>query len=298
MGSIASLSEKLRRERELRGVSLKQISDDTKIGVRFLEALEEGALDRIPGEFYRRSYLRAYARYLGLDEDRAVNAYNYSKVETGNGASGVEEDANDGPAWLRFWLAAAVVAVPLLLFLRPQADTTPPGEAERSAVEGDRAATPPEVAGTLSTATTPTAPPAPEGDEDEDEGEGGGPASARQMPTFPTPRSEVAAAAPEIPIVADIANGMSFVLAIEEACWLEVMADGEVVVSGLKEVGYRRQFTARDEVRLWLGNAGGVRLWVNGQSVRPLGESGQVRKDVMITKSNLTEFVSAPSDAP
>ena len=41
---------KLRRERELRGISLKQISDDTKIGVRFLEALEEDRLDLIPGD--------------------------------------------------------------------------------------------------------------------------------------------------------------------------------------------------------------------------------------------------------
>ena len=51
---MASLSEKLRRERELRGISLKQISDDTKIGVRFLQALEEDKLELIPGEFYRR----------------------------------------------------------------------------------------------------------------------------------------------------------------------------------------------------------------------------------------------------
>ena len=78
---MASLSEKLRRERELRGISLKQISDDTRIRVRFLEALEEGRLERIPGEFYRRSYLRAYARYLELDEDRAVNTYIFSQNE-------------------------------------------------------------------------------------------------------------------------------------------------------------------------------------------------------------------------
>ena len=78
---MASLSEKLKRERELRGISLKQISDDTRIGVRFLDALERDRLELIPGEFYRRSYLRAYVRYLGLDEDRAVNAYIFSQIE-------------------------------------------------------------------------------------------------------------------------------------------------------------------------------------------------------------------------
>ena len=88
---MASLSEKLRRERELRGISLRQISDDTRIGVRFLEALEQDRLELIPGEFYRRSYLRAYARYLGLDEDRAVNAYTYATQE-----KAAEEDEATG----------------------------------------------------------------------------------------------------------------------------------------------------------------------------------------------------------
>jgi cytoskeletal protein RodZ len=78
---MASLSERLKRERELRGISLKQISEETRIGVRFLQALEDDRVDIIPGEFYRRSYLRAYARYLGLDEDRALNAYDLSRKD-------------------------------------------------------------------------------------------------------------------------------------------------------------------------------------------------------------------------
>lgn len=296
MGSIASLSEKLRRERELRGVSLKQISEDTKIGVRFLEALEDGALERIPGEFYRRSYLRAYARYLGLDEDRAVNAYNYSKVESDNGGGGASMDEGDGPAWIRWALAAAVVAVPLLLFLRPQTDSTSaPKLEDRTSLTSSALPEPEPDRLDASSSPPKSEPSSPAPDEASATSE----ASDRQaLPTFPTSRPDPSPGPAEIPVAADFGDGMSFVISVDEACWLEVMADGEVVVSGLKDVGYRGQFTAREEVRLWLGNAGGVRLWVNGQSMRPLGESGQVRKDVMITKSNYTQFVSAPSDAP
>jgi transcriptional regulator with XRE-family HTH domain len=92
---MASLSERLKRERELRGISLKQISEETRIGVRFLQALEDDRLDIIPGEFYRRSYLRAYARYLGLDEDLALNVYDFSRKD--NPSEG-EAEARSGDA--------------------------------------------------------------------------------------------------------------------------------------------------------------------------------------------------------
>ncbi len=105
---MASLSERLKRERELRGISLKQISEETRIGVRFLEALEEGRLEVIPGEFYRRSYLRSYARYLGLDEDRAVNAYDYLRKEHRDDEERSDAEPMKLPSWLKWAVAAAL----------------------------------------------------------------------------------------------------------------------------------------------------------------------------------------------
>lgn len=69
---MASFGETLRRERELRGVSLREIADATKISVRFLEALETDRLDILPGGIFRRAFVREYARYLGLDTERVV----------------------------------------------------------------------------------------------------------------------------------------------------------------------------------------------------------------------------------
>ena len=116
---MASLSEKLRRERELRGISLKQISEDTKIGVRFLEALEEDKLELIPGEFYRRSYLRAYARYLGLDEDRAVNAYAFAHQAKGDGDDDGDARHHAGMApWLPWVVGACVLFIVVVVYLR------------------------------------------------------------------------------------------------------------------------------------------------------------------------------------
>ena len=69
---MGSFGENLRRERELRGVSLREIADGTKISVRFLEALEEDRLDVLPGGLFPRAFVRQYAVFLGLDPDRAV----------------------------------------------------------------------------------------------------------------------------------------------------------------------------------------------------------------------------------
>jgi cytoskeletal protein RodZ len=72
---MASFGENLRRERELRGVDLRDIADATKISVRFLQALEQDRVDILPGGIFPRSFVRQYARYLGLDPDRTVTEF-------------------------------------------------------------------------------------------------------------------------------------------------------------------------------------------------------------------------------
>src|SRR5439155_841481 len=66
---MASFGENLRRERELRGVDLREIANATKISVRFLQALEQDRVDVLPGGIFPRSFVRQYAKYLGLVPD-------------------------------------------------------------------------------------------------------------------------------------------------------------------------------------------------------------------------------------
>jgi cytoskeletal protein RodZ len=85
---MASFGETLRRERELRGVSLREIADATKISVRFLQALEQDRLDVLPGGVFRRAFVKQYAQHLGLDAERLAAEFVYAHGD----ASG------DGPA--------------------------------------------------------------------------------------------------------------------------------------------------------------------------------------------------------
>jgi cytoskeletal protein RodZ len=61
--------------RRNRGISLQQISEATKIGVRALEAIEQGDFRKLPGGIYTTSYIRQYARAIDYDEDAILEYY-------------------------------------------------------------------------------------------------------------------------------------------------------------------------------------------------------------------------------
>ncbi len=67
--------EKLRRQREQRGIALEAISNSTKISTRMLRALEEENFEQLPGGVFNKGFVRAYARQIGLDEEEAIADY-------------------------------------------------------------------------------------------------------------------------------------------------------------------------------------------------------------------------------
>jgi cytoskeleton protein RodZ len=74
------LGEFLRRERELRHISLDAVAERTKISRRYLEAIEEERYDRLPGETFVRGFIRSYAQSIGLDPEDTLLIYNQSRM--------------------------------------------------------------------------------------------------------------------------------------------------------------------------------------------------------------------------
>jgi len=72
---MANFGETLRRERELRDISLREIADATKINLRYLEALEQNRFDILPGGVFNKGFIRAYARFIGADGEAFVDGY-------------------------------------------------------------------------------------------------------------------------------------------------------------------------------------------------------------------------------
>ena len=78
---VISFGTWLRRQRELREISLREIGDVTKISIRYLEALEQDRFDVLPAPVFAHGFLREYARYVGLDADEVVNSYLTAQTE-------------------------------------------------------------------------------------------------------------------------------------------------------------------------------------------------------------------------
>lgn len=70
-----NFGEELRKEREMRTISLKEIADATKVSKRFLEAIERNDFRTLPAPVFTRGFVREYARYLGLNADDMVARY-------------------------------------------------------------------------------------------------------------------------------------------------------------------------------------------------------------------------------
>ena len=121
----ASFGEMLKRERELRDVSLREISQETRINVRFLEALEQDRFEQLPSGIYTRNFIRAYARHLGLSEDEMVNAYREQLVQTRSSAeSSFEREAPQSSRSTTYALAVILlvaIAVASAIWLRKNA---------------------------------------------------------------------------------------------------------------------------------------------------------------------------------
>jgi cytoskeleton protein RodZ len=71
----ATIGEQLRLAREGRGIPLREISDQTRISMHYLEAIESNDYKRLPGGIFNRSFVKAYARYVGYDEKEALEGY-------------------------------------------------------------------------------------------------------------------------------------------------------------------------------------------------------------------------------
>lgn len=71
----------LRRQREMREIDLREISDASKISLRYLQAFEENRFDELPADVFAKGFLRHYARFVGIDQEEAVNFFAQARKE-------------------------------------------------------------------------------------------------------------------------------------------------------------------------------------------------------------------------
>ena len=253
---MASLGQELKRERELRGITLKEISASTKISQKFLKALEDDQLEVLPGKFFIKGILRTYALAIGLDEDYVLNKYHddmISQEQTDRLAHKTKE--RRAVFQKRLVLPLSVAAVVLGLIIFSVVFITRHQKAAPSATKPNgRAAQVHQV--------PPSLPPAPQ---------------------------------PAKPVVKEFTD-LNFELSFNQETWIQVYADGTLVLDGLKLAGEKAGVKAVREILIHVGNAGGLNFDLNGQKGKPLGAPGEVIKDIRNTIENFRQFLLPPID--
>jgi cytoskeletal protein RodZ len=234
--AMASFGERLRRERELRGVSLRDVASETKIGMRFLQAIEEDRLDLLPGGMFPRAFVRQYAASVGLDPERAVGDFEASLGETPTVAAEARPRSQGMKPWRSPWVIVGCVGLlALVLALRPSR-------------------------------RAPQSPGAP------------------QAPAFPATRSLPPA---PVQVPAPSKEGLVLTLRAQQRCWVEARVDGRSVLNRELREGETATIEATDEIRLSVGNAGGLSYSLNNVPGVPLGRSGEVRRNIRINRENV-----------
>lgn len=281
---MGTFGENLRREREMRGVTLEEISDATKISVRALRAMETDEFEKLPGGIFTRSFIRAYAKYLGLDEEKIMAEFQLvapaSAQQTDLGRMS-QQRTPPPEEKSRAGLAALLVAVLLLAggfaYYRfaKRASKTPPTSAQPAAQRPPiQAPSPSSIQPQAATNNPPEA-----------NTTGANPENAGTTPPSAigaTPPAGAAAAS----AVATPENGLVLQVAATERTWVAVLADGKSSSQRTMDPNEIETFRAKNSFDVLTGNAEGIILTLNGKTLDPLGRRGETKK-VHLTLSDV-----------
>lgn len=257
------IGETLRKERERQRLTVQDIEDGTSIRAAYIEAIESGDYDKMPGRVYAKGFIKNYANFLKLNGDEyvkkfveevspAVEVVAQAQAQTDNvetkgkstySLNGTRIAANEeGFSIANFLsgnnLVAAIVAVAVLIggifyYMKDSG-----GEVAK--VE-----------------TKPVAP-------------------VQVEQPAPQPQTEQPLGSQASAAVPPQVDGVNVKATFTGDCWILVTADGAEIYEGVIGAGQVMDWKGNESVNVRLGNAGAVEFTMNGQNFGKLGGEGDV----------------------
>ncbi len=238
--ATGTFGERLKRERELREVSLKEVTAGTRIGPRFLEALENEEWDKLPGGVFNRGFVRAIARYLGLDEENLLAEYDMAHGEQSLPVpQAYENKIPRPPIWLPILGVLAVLAI-LGGLIAGGIYGWRRYAAHRAAKQSSSSALLPAETQSATASVPPSA--------------------------AASTTSDPATSSPTVPL--DLAVSAS------AATRVRILADGTILLDAELPAGETRHFSANRQFEVTAADSSAVLLELNGQAMPPVGTPG------------------------
>jgi cytoskeletal protein RodZ len=265
----------------MRGISLDEIASATKIGTRSLRALEEEHFKILPGGIFNKGFVRAYAKFLGIDEEQAVADYLTAAGEETNDEINPEQlaaaretqrrneeqkkikiqEEPSGMPWGALTLLVVVLAVVGFGWRfyneRKARMEKPVPQPEAQIPQTVAPVQLPPVSETPQAATV----------------------QVPDQPTGASANSQSAAFQAGTAVQGSEATADTFVVSLKATspAWVSVSADGQNKLSKVMSVNEEQVIRARKEIKMTLGNAGGVELSWNGKPQGAVGIEGQTK---------------------
>ncbi len=230
-----NFGERLKRERDMREVSMDELTKATRISTRFIQALENEEWQKLPGGIFGRGFVRTVARYLGLDEEALLAEYDLARGDQSQAASAKPEERIPSPPK---WIPA--VAVFIILFVA--AGLFYAGRYGWRSYLAHRAAKK-SAASSLDLQ----------------------PQSQINAAT-PVPAADPSARSLTVPLDLSVSTSA--------ATRVRILADNKLLLDAELPAGETRHFSANQQFEVTAADSSAVLLELNGQAIPPLGAPG------------------------
>lgn len=308
-----SLGEFFREAREAQGLTFGQVAASTKIQESYLQAIEEENFQILPQKVFTKGFVRTYAQLLGIDEEEALRrfsaaagSYYLKEEEEQQQVIQREEDDRKGKANRNAVIILTGVILIGLVFILPREQSSPPSKPQEPTPEAISEPTPvpSKSEGTLDREG--------QGDSHSVQKHNETPAplkATKKLAPVPTPIPSPSVVKPAVskpvkvveeePVQTPVPSVKTMKSAFEpgrgeqdgplmlelealEITWVVVRSDEREPHEALLQPGERALWRAHDRFLLTLGNAGGVKVTLNGEVRGPFGKPGTVIRDLEV----------------
>jgi len=328
---MSELGESLKSEREMQGLTLRDVFERTRISVGVLKNLEEGNYERIGTPLLVRSFIRKYCSALGIDPEPMLEGHGAEILACDRQPEGIQEYrrltlsfAHKGRKWVLMAVVLAIVIIAGIvgggwiaqkraklslsqsktkeIIAQQELPSDLPGavsKAENEATGAEPAEQPEPIAKSAPTETEPVQVPEIKEQSIEasmhDVPDSGSPAAAQEEPkpvTSAAVREDQAISSPAVAAQSIEASETlsqqdqpvpqveAHLLSAEASqdVWVQVRIDDKHTFNALMKAGDKREWKAEEDVRIVVGNAGGITMKWDGKPLKSLGKSGEVMR--------------------
>ncbi len=269
------VGEILRREREKQGLSIADVANETSIRDVYLEAIEKGSYDELPGDVYAKGFIRNYSRFLQIDGDSLLEQYDAERniVKVVQPADMPAEDEGKGTKKTFFGRKekkgrdTLTKAGSSVGYTGAKGGTNlfAAGDEYRHSLEREEKSGSKKFLILLGIMAVFLG-----GVYIAFMDEGSDPAAVSK-PTIKQEEAVKQEAAAPVKY-----DGVEITAKMLENCWISVRVDGQAAFEGTVEKGKEMSWKGKERVDIRAGNAGGIQITFNGQDVGTLGEIGQI----------------------